>query len=72
VICIAHRLHTVAYYDQILVMSNGSVAEFDTPLALIEREDSVFHGMCQSSGAFDQLKALAEEAFNKKVAGSHS
>lgn len=42
VIVIAHRLSTIVDFDRILVLSNGSLAEFDTPLNLLDREDSIF------------------------------
>lgn len=42
ILCIAHRLGTIAFYDRIIVMDAGRVAEFDTPLALFDREDSIF------------------------------
>lgn len=35
------------------------IAEFDTPLALIEKEDSIFRGMCMKSGTFTELEAAA-------------
>jgi len=47
---IAHRLNTVAYYDRILVMDQGRVAEFDAPLVLFDREDSLFRGLCDEAG----------------------
>ena len=42
VITIAHRLNTIIKSDKIAVMSNGQLAEFDTPKALMERADSEF------------------------------
>lgn len=49
-LCIAHRLATIAFYDRILVMEQGTIAEFDTPLNLYDREGSVFRGMCEAAG----------------------
>ncbi|KAF8196185.1 P-loop containing nucleoside triphosphate hydrolase protein, partial [Mycena galopus ATCC 62051] len=45
-LCIAHRLNTIAYYDRILVMDKGEVAEFDTVLNLYDKEDSIFRSLC--------------------------
>ncbi|GAA5955029.1 hypothetical protein JCM3765_003165 [Sporobolomyces pararoseus] len=47
---IAHRLRTVIDADKILVMDQGRVAEFDTPLNLFRQKDGIFHSMCQRSG----------------------
>jgi len=35
IICIAHRLHTIAYYDSVLVMDAGRVVEFGDPYELM-------------------------------------
>ncbi|KAI1798261.1 multidrug resistance-associated ABC transporter [Ganoderma leucocontextum] len=48
-LCIAHRLNTIVYYDRILVMDAGKVAEFDTPLNLFDKEDSVFRLLCNEA-----------------------
>ncbi|CAG8677285.1 12899_t:CDS:10, partial [Acaulospora colombiana] len=48
-LCIAHRLNTIVYYDRILVLDQGHVAEFDTPLALYDREDSIFRSLCSEA-----------------------
>ncbi|KAF5360296.1 hypothetical protein D9758_009166 [Tetrapyrgos nigripes] len=48
-ICIAHRLNTIAYYDRIIVMDAGRVAEFDTVLNLYDKEDSIFRSLCNEA-----------------------
>ena len=58
VLCIAHRLKTIAGYDLILVMDDGKVAEIGTPASLLEN-DGLFRAMCEASGDFDELSALA-------------
>ncbi|WRT70501.1 uncharacterized protein IL334_007499 [Kwoniella shivajii] len=45
-ISIAHRLQTVAYYDRILVLDQGKVAEYDTPLSIYDKIDSIFRQLC--------------------------
>jgi ABC-type multidrug transport system fused ATPase/permease subunit len=57
-IVIAHRLSTIADFDRILVMDQGTVAEYDTPLELIGRENGIFKGMVESSGEKDVLKQV--------------
>ncbi|KAI8149056.1 P-loop containing nucleoside triphosphate hydrolase protein [Fennellomyces sp. T-0311] len=60
ILCIAHRLHTVIEYDRILVLDQGQIVEFASPLELIRNADSVFYKMCRNSGEFDSLLALAK------------
>ncbi|XP_024012775.1 putative ABC transporter C family member 15 isoform X2 [Eutrema salsugineum] len=42
VVTIAHRIHTVIESDLVLVLSDGRIAEFDSPAKLLERDDSFF------------------------------
>ncbi|KAJ9188588.1 hypothetical protein P3X46_003930 [Hevea brasiliensis] len=42
VVTIAHRIHTVIDSDLVLVLSDGRIAEYDSPARLLEREDSFF------------------------------
>jgi len=60
VLTVAHRLITIANYDRVVVIDNGSVAEYDTPYALlvenigdrqITRKNSMFAEMVRSTGA---------------------
>ncbi|KAF9074671.1 ABC protein [Rhodocollybia butyracea] len=48
-LCIAHRLRTIIGYDRILVMDAGQIAEFETPLNLFIRENSIFRSLCEKS-----------------------
>ncbi|KAH9600953.1 ABC transporter type 1 [Trypanosoma melophagium] len=50
VVTIAHRLQTVAAYDQLLLMEGGRVVEAGPPRELAERGDSKFARMLQSRG----------------------
>jgi ABC-type multidrug transport system fused ATPase/permease subunit len=44
-ITVAHRLNTILDSDKVLVMSDGCVAEFDTPTRLLENRDSMFSAL---------------------------
>ncbi|KAJ7857861.1 hypothetical protein B0H13DRAFT_2672650 [Mycena leptocephala] len=48
-ICIVHRLRTIIWYDRILVLDAGKIAEFDTPLNLFNRNESLFRSLCNKS-----------------------
>jgi len=56
---VAHRLRTVIDYDRLIVLDKGEVAEFDTPLNLIQKEDGLFRNMCLKSGTFTELESAA-------------
>ena len=57
---VAHRLRTVIDYDRLIVLDKGKIAEFDTPLALIEKENGIFRDMCLHSGSFEELYTAAK------------
>jgi ABC-type multidrug transport system fused ATPase/permease subunit len=58
-LCIAHRIKTVADYDRILVLDQGQIVEFDTPYTLMKNKDGVFHQMCERSGEYAELWNIA-------------
>ncbi|KAK4688623.1 hypothetical protein P7C73_g1481, partial [Tremellales sp. Uapishka_1] len=58
---IAHRLSSVIDYDRLLVLSDGKVAEFDTPINLLRRDDSLFKSLCEKSGKYRELYKAAEK-----------
>ncbi|KAI8647895.1 P-loop containing nucleoside triphosphate hydrolase protein [Parasitella parasitica] len=59
-LCIAHRIRTVADYDRILVLDQGQVKEFDAPYDLMTKEGSIFQQMCIRSGEYNELLAIAK------------
>ncbi|CEP08191.1 hypothetical protein [Parasitella parasitica] len=61
ILCIAHRLRTVIEYDKILVLDQGEIAEFASPLDLLNTQDSIFNKMCENSGEYEALVALAKK-----------
>jgi ABC-type multidrug transport system fused ATPase/permease subunit len=62
VLTIAHRLATVVDSDLVCVLDHGVVVEYDSPAALLRREESVFTQMVRKLGdeQFKILKAAAE------------
>ncbi|CAN0218408.1 unnamed protein product, partial [Discosporangium mesarthrocarpum] len=47
ILCVAHRLHTVVYYDRVLVLEAGKVKEYDSPINLLHDKGSEFRSMCE-------------------------
>ncbi len=47
---VAHRLHTVADSDVVMVLEKGKLAEMDRPERLVEREKSHFKSLIEASG----------------------
>ncbi|KAL2127159.1 hypothetical protein VTI74DRAFT_11218 [Chaetomium olivicolor] len=54
IICIAHRLRTVLWYDRVYVMDQGRVAEEGSPLELFRRQGGMFRAMCVRHGITDE------------------
>lgn len=46
---IAHRLNTVMSCSRVMVMNNGQILEFDSPVALLADENSRFRAMIEAS-----------------------
>ncbi|KAI6042761.1 hypothetical protein EDC04DRAFT_3058052 [Pisolithus marmoratus] len=56
-ITVAHRLSNIIDYDRLIVLQDGKVAEFDTPLELFYKEGGVFRDICRSSESYKELEA---------------
>lgn len=55
---IAHRLSTIADFDRILVLDQGTVAEFDRPSVLLAKESGIFRAMVEQSGERAAIKQM--------------
>ena len=55
IITIAHRINTILDSDRIVVLDHGSVAEFDTPAALIHRKGP-FYELVKEAGLLDSVQ----------------
>lgn len=47
---IAHRLNTIMDSDRVAVFSDGKLAEFDQPQALVERSGTIFRSLAKNAG----------------------
>merc|ERR1711865_1173844 len=65
---IAHRLNTIMDFDRILVFDDGQVAEFDTPLNLLNKvagsKGAIFRSMVDATGT-ESARLLREIAEGK-------
>ncbi|KAF9393978.1 hypothetical protein CPC16_000531 [Podila verticillata] len=62
-ITVAHRLRTIMDYDRVLVLEQGHVMEFDSPINLITNPTSRFRDMVEKSGDMDTLFEMAARAY---------
>jgi ABC-type multidrug transport system fused ATPase/permease subunit len=60
ILTIAHRLSTIIDYDKVLVLDNGKVVEFGTPLELMNLR-GIFDNMCQETGEYESLSKIASK-----------
>ena len=49
IITIAHRLNTIIDSNRVLVLDQGSIAEFDTPGHLLENSESLFYSLAKDA-----------------------
>lgn len=67
VITIAHRLNTIADYDQLIVMDRGRIVEKGSPWALIEK-GGLFAEMVSHTGHNAEIiRRIAQDSEGRKM-----
>ncbi|CAG5134059.1 unnamed protein product, partial [Candidula unifasciata] len=68
VLTIAHRLHTIADSDRVMVLDMGQIVEFDKPYNLLSSGQGFFFDMVQQLGKteLDHLLDIAHQAAKKR------
>lgn len=67
-ITIAHRLETIMDYDKVLVMDDGRVAEYDSPVELLAK-NGIFTELVNATGeGAASLISIAKNAHEAKQA----
>ncbi len=49
ILCIAHRLNTIADFDRVLVLKDGMLEEYDTPISLLDKK-GLFSELVDATG----------------------
>ncbi|EAR83228.1 ABC transporter C family protein (macronuclear) [Tetrahymena thermophila SB210] len=72
VITVAHRLNTIADYDNIIVMDKGAVIESGAPYELLCKENGIFKQMVDHTGKKNAklILKIAQQAYNQSVNNS--
>ncbi|KAL0072610.1 hypothetical protein AAF712_000373 [Marasmius tenuissimus] len=66
ILCVAHRLNTIAHYDRILVMDDGKLVEFDPVLELFDKETSIFRSLCDEANLKREDILRIREAYGQE------
>lgn len=59
VVTIAHRLNTIIQYDRIVVLDQGKIVEFDSPINLLNNKEGYFSKMVDDTGEENKKKMIS-------------
>jgi ATP-binding cassette subfamily C (CFTR/MRP) protein 1 len=65
VLTIAHRLNTIMDSDRVLVLDEGRVAEFDSPAALLQKDDGHFRALVEKGKSSSETSHPNNETQSK-------
>lgn len=52
---IPYLLRRVVYYDKVIVFDQGTIAEIDSPVELLNKQGSLLQLLCEKAGILDEL-----------------
>ena len=55
VLTIAHRINTIIDSDRVMVIDAGRLVEFDDPIVLLKKRESIFYNLVKETGLYDEL-----------------
>ncbi|KAH6869419.1 multidrug resistance-associated protein 7 [Thelonectria olida] len=58
IIAVMHRLGLPLHYDKILVLDEGRVSAFDTPIALLNRSEGLYHSMLKDARLIGRAREI--------------
>ena len=61
VLTVAHRLHTVVFYEKVMLLAEGGVLEYDAPATLLSKKDGAFRKLAEETGDLMGLVAAAQQ-----------
>ena len=61
VLTVAHRLHTVVFYEKVMLLAEGGVLEYDAPATLLQKRDGAFRKLAEETGDLMGLVAAAQQ-----------
>ena len=61
VLTVAHRLHTVVFYEKVMLLAEGGVLEYDAPAKLLSKKDGAFRKLAEETGDLMGLVAAAQQ-----------
>ena len=61
VLTVAHRLHTVVFYEKAMLLAEGGVLEYDAPATLLAKKDGAFRKLAEETGDLMGLVAAAQQ-----------
>ena len=61
VLTVAHRLHTVVFYEKAMLLAEGGVLEYDAPAKLLAKKDGAFRKLAEETGDLMGLVAAAQQ-----------
>ena len=65
IVVVAHRLSTIADFDDVIVIADGKVIEYGKPAVLMTNPNGAFRKLVEESGQRNELEAIIENNYKE-------